>query len=158
MTKRLFFVFLLAALPIAAAGKPDDAPIYDKEMDGVRQIEAGARYCAESGRRLVLNLGTNDCATCRVVNRAWHDPKFHEAFANDFHDVFIDVSKGSKNFELLKRFDVDPKKGLPIVIFYDADMKPTEVTRKGEIAALAKKGEREVQLWLLSHFPKSMER
>jgi hypothetical protein len=127
-------------------------------LDCVIKIVAVARYRAESGPSLVQILRTTDVPPCRVVNRAWHDPKFHEAFANDFHDVFIDVTKGSKNAELLKRFDVDPKKGLPIVIFYDADMKPTEVTRKGEIAALAKKGEREVQLWLLSHFPKSMER
>jgi len=146
---------LLLALP-AAAG--DEGPIYDKESNGVKQIEAGARYCADSGRRLVLNLGTNDCAPCRVVNRAMHEPKFYEAFVQDFTPVFIDVTPGTKNAELLKRFDVNPKKGLPIIIVYDKDMKPTQVTRKGEMAALAKKGENDVRLWFLTHFPKSEER
>jgi thiol:disulfide interchange protein len=146
---------LLVAVPSFAA---DEGPIYDAESNGVKQIEAGARYCAQSGRRLILNLGTNDCAPCRVVNRAMHEPKFYEALVNDFTPVFIDVTPGSKNAELLKRFDVNPKKGLPIIIVYDQDLKPAEITRKGEMAALAKKGEQDVRLWFLARFPKSAER
>ncbi len=150
-----FLLALLLAVPALAA---DESPIYDAESNGVKQIEAGARYAAQSGRRLLLNLGTNDCAACRVVNRAMHETKFYEALVNDFTPVFIDVTPGSKNAELLKRFEVNPKKGLPIIIVYDKDMKPAEITRKGEMAALAKKGEEPVRLWFLAHFPKSDER
>jgi thiol:disulfide interchange protein len=160
MAMRALLVALLLAAPAGASGPPaaDTAPIYDAETDGVRQIEAGARFCAQSGRRLVLNLGTNKCSTCRVVNRAMHDPKFYGAFVNDFYPVFIDITPGSKNAALLKRFEVDPKRGLPIIIFYDGNLKPAEMTKNGEMTALAKKGEREVQLWFLSHFPKNEER
>ncbi len=103
-------VALLLAARAGASGPPaaDTAPIYDPDTDGVRQIEAGARFCAQSGRRLVLNLGTNDCAACRVVNRAMHEPKFYSALVNDFYPVFVDVTPGSKNAALLKRFEVDP--------------------------------------------------
>jgi len=153
----LLAVSLLAA-PLFAADAPDTAPIYDQEADGVRQIEAAARYCAESGRRLVVNLGTNDCAPCRVVNKAMHEPKFYEAFVNDFVPVFVDVTPGSKNAELLDRFGVDAKKGLPIVIVYDEQVKPKVSTKKGEMVALAKKGEHDVQLWFISFFPKSTDR
>ena len=146
---------LLLAAPALAA---DEGPIYDTEANGVKQIEAGARYCAQSGRRLVLNLGTNDCAPCRVVNRAMHEQQFYDAFVNDFTPVFIDVTPGSKNAELLKRFGVSAKKGLPVVIVYDKNMKPSIMTKDGEMAALAKKGEQDVRLWFLAHFPKSTER
>ena len=158
---------LVTAAPLAGAppksGKAGPAPssspsasadpVYDEIADGQRQLESAARFCDKSGRRLVVNFGTNKCEPCRVVTRAMHEPKFYEAFARDFISVFIDVSPGSKNLEILKRFEADPKKGLPIVVVFDGEMKPAQVTRKGEMKELAKKGDEAVQLFFTAHFP-----
>jgi thioredoxin-related protein len=149
---------VLLALPALGASKSDQPPIYDKETDGVRAIEAGARFCAKSGRRLIINLGTNDCDTCRVVSGVLQEPKFHEALVDDFMPVYVDVTPGTKNAELLKRFNVNPKKGLPIIIIYDVEGRKSEITANGEMAKLAKKGPREVELWFLARFPKSKDR
>src|SRR5262249_20206383 len=148
----------LIAAPVLGADKSSAPPIYDKESDGVRAIEAGARYCAKSGHRLIINFGTNDCDTCRVVSRVMQEPTFHEALVNDFFPVYVDVSPGTKNAELLKRFKIDASKGLPAIVICDENMKATVATQKGEMAALAKKGDREVELWLLSQFPQSKNR
>jgi len=157
-TTKALLLSLLTAAPALAGGPKDAGPIYDPLTDGVRAIEAGARYCTQSGRRLILNLGTNDCAPCRVVNSVMQEPRFNEAMVNDFLPVFIDVTPGSKNAELLNRFGVKKKKALPVIVVFDADMKPAEVTGNGEMAALAKKGGRDVELWFLARFPKSVER
>lgn len=148
----------LLALPALGASKADLPPIYDPETDGVRAIEAGARFCAKSGRQLIINLGTNDCDACRVVSAVMQEPKFHEALVDDFFPVFVDVTPGTKNAELLKRFNVNPKKGLPIIVIYDVEQKKSEITANGEMKKLAKKGPREVELWFLARFPKSKER
>jgi thiol:disulfide interchange protein len=159
---RALLAFTLLAVGAAPAAPPERTPaavpIYDRDMDGQRQLEASSRFCLQSGRRLVLNFGVNDCATCRVVNQAMHEPKFYEAFIKDFLPVFIDVTPGSKNAEILKRFQIDPKKGLPAIVVFDAQFKPQDVTRKGEIAKLAKKGVEPVQLWFLAKFPKDDDR
>jgi thioredoxin family protein len=157
MKTRAFLLSLLLAVP-AFAAEPDKPLVYDPEADGIRQIEAGASFCSQSGRRLVLNLGVNDCDACQVVNRAMNEKKFFEFFINDFVPVFIDVTPGSKNAEILKRWNFDPKDGLPIIVIFDKNLKPQFASRKGEMVELAKKGERDVQLWFMKHFPKNEER
>ena len=88
MKTRAFLLSLLLAAPALAAG-PDKPLVYDPEGDGMRQIEAGASFCTQSGRRLVLNLRVNDCDACQVVNRAINEKKFFDFFINDFVPVFI---------------------------------------------------------------------
>lgn len=144
--------------PKASAKVETGPPIYDPDTDAIKQVEASARFCAQSGKKMVLNLGTNACEPCRTVSRAIHEPVFYDAFARDFLAVFIDVTPGSKNAQILKRFGLDERVALPVVIVYDKDVKPVEMTSKGEMTALAAKGEREIQLWLLRHFPKNQER
>jgi thiol:disulfide interchange protein len=150
----LFLVSPLCAAPPAGEKKAAQPPIYDQDMDGMRQIEATAKFCAQSGRRMVVNLGTNDCEPCRVVNRAMHERKFFDVFVQEFGPVFIDVTPGTKNAEILKKFGVDPKKGLPVIVVYDKDVKPVELTGKGEMVELAKKGDDDVRAWFLARLPK----
>ena len=58
----------------------------------------------------------------------------------------------------LKRFSIDPKRGLPAVVIFDAELQPSDITKNGEMAALARKGEEEVQGWFFSRFPRDAER
>ena len=62
--------------PTPAPAPAADGPIYDSDLIGTQAIEAAQKVASESGRRLLLNLGTNDCSACAVFNRAVHKDKF----------------------------------------------------------------------------------
>jgi hypothetical protein len=162
-TLRLAAAFLLAATPLAGLAEPpapptEALPIYDTTSDGSLVIEAASKAAAESGRRLFLNFGTNDCEPCRVANDAIYEEPFLTAFFGQFVPVFVDVRPGSKNRELLARYEIDPEKGFPAVVLSDDALRVAEVTKSGEFAIAGKKGKDAVREWILKRFKKEETR
>lgn len=147
---------VLAPLPASALPKrtpPPDAPIYDPYLDGEKAIAAYQKTAQDSGRRLLVNLGRNDCDACAVFNRAIHRPKFWESFNQQFVTVEVDVSN-LPNAALIDKYLVNPKAELPAILLFLPDGRFIEGLVHGEMAALAKKGEEAVQGWLLSRYAK----
>ena len=158
-TLRLAAALLLVLAPLARAAEPpapapETLPIYDTTSIGALAIEAASKAAADSGRRLFVNFGTNDCAPCRVVNDAIYEEPFLKAFLTQFVPVFVDVAAGSRNGELLKRYEIDPAKGLPAIVLSDDTLRVAEVTKDGEVAAAAAKGKDAVRAWILKRFKK----
>jgi len=154
---RLAAAAVLAALPLAASAQPPapepaTLPIYDTTSIGALAVEAASKAASESGRRLFVNFGTNDCAACRVVNDAIYEEPFVTAFFGQFVPVFVDVSPGSPNRDLLTRYGIDPAKGLPAAVLSDEALRVAEVTKEGELAAAGAKGKAAVQEWILKRF------
>lgn len=148
---------LLALAPITAPAAPPQVdparlPIYDTDSLGALAIDAASRAAADTGRRLLVNFGTNDCAPCRVVNDAIFEEPFKTAFFDQFVPVFVDVSAGSPNLADAARYGIDPAKGLPAIVLSDESLRVSEVTRDGELRALAEKGKEAVREWLLKRF------
>lgn len=145
----------LAHVPSLAAPPstdPGSLPIYDTNSIGALAIEAASRAASESGRRLFVNFGTNDCPPCRVVNDAIYEEPFQTAFFAEFVPVFVDVSAGSANVSTAARYGIDPAKGLPAVILSDESLRMAEATRSGELLEVAKKGKEAVREWLVGRF------
>lgn len=129
------------------------APIYDPDLVGEKAIAAAQKVASDSGRRLLVNLGTNDCGPCVVFNRALHKDKFFGAFIEQFIPAFIDVSN-LPNAALIDKYAINPKAELPAILIFLPDGRPIEALAHGEMAAIAKKGETAVQEWLLQRFVK----
>lgn len=158
-TLRLAAVILLAATPLAAFAEPPAPaqpalPIYDTTSIGALAIEAASKAAADSGRRLFVNFGTNDCTPCRVVNDAIYEEPFESAFFAQFVPVFVDVAPDSPNRELLERYGIDATKGFPALVISDDVLRVAETTKDGEVAAAGKKGKEAVREWLLKRFKK----
>ena len=158
LTLRIAAVLLLAAAPFAAAAPPDPAdettPIYDTDSVGALAIDAASKSANDSGRRLLVNFGTNDCAPCRIVSDAIYEEPFRSAFLKQFVAVFVDVAPGSQNRALLERYGIDPAKGLPAVVLSDDSLRVAEATKAGEMAAAAAEGKDAVRGWFLKRFKK----
>ncbi len=157
---RLAAALLLAATPLAAfagppAPAPESLPIYDSTSEGALAVEAASKAAADSGRRLFVNLGTNDCAPCRVVNDAIYEEPFQSAFFEQFVPVFVDVAPGSPNRALLERYGIDAAKGFPALVISDDQLRVAEATKAGEMAAVAAKGKEAVREWILKRFRKT---
>lgn len=140
--------------PSAATAAPAaDAPIYDPDLIGDKAIAVAQKVASDSGRRLLVNLGTNDCLPCAVFNRALHKDKFFEVFNQQFVAEYVDVSN-LPNAALIDRYHINPKAELPAIIILMPDGRLIEALAHGEMAAIAKKGEPAVQEWLLKRFAK----
>lgn len=161
LTVRPAAALLLAALALApspapAAPKrtpPPDAPIYDPDLDGEKAIATYQKAAQDSGRRLLVNLGKNDCDACAVFNRAIHRANFWEPFNQQFLTVEVDVSN-LPNAMLVDKYLVNPKAPYPAILIFLPDGRFLEGLVHGEMAALAKKGEDAVRGWLLSRYAK----
>lgn len=138
--------------PKAESPKADELPIYDATSIGALAVEAASKIAADSGRRLMVNFGVDDCAPCHVVNDAIYEEPFVTAFFKQFVPVFVDVSAGSKNRALLDRYGIDPSKGFPAVVLSDETLRVAEATKAGELVAVASKGKEAVQAWILKRF------
>lgn len=158
-TLRIAATLLILSAPLAGAAQPpvasaEELPIYDTTSVGALAVEAASKAASESGRRLMVNFGTNDCAPCRVFNDAIYEEPFLSAFYKQFIPVFVDVSPGSPNRALLDRYGIDPAKGLPAVVLSSEELSVAEATKAGEMAAVAGKGKDAVQEWFLKRFKK----
>ena len=166
---RLLAAALLAAWPAASAPAPEETakatpaatpradrpPIYDPEVDGDLAIRHYLNVGASSNRRVIVFFGTDDCAACRVVNEAAYEEAFHRELFKQFVPAFVDVTPGTRNAALPQRWGIDPTAPLPGVVILDSTGNVTEVLKKGELAAVAKKGKEAVQLWILQRFYRS---
>ena len=130
------------------------APIFDPDAVGEKQIADYQKVCLDSGRRLLLVFGTNDCAPCRAFNRALHKDKFFEPFISQFVPVFVDVSSG-ENASLLVRYNIDTHAEQPGIVILMPDARIIEVLAHGEMAALTRKGDAAVQEFFLARFLKT---
>ena len=130
-------------------------PIYDTEMLGKPEITSKINVGILTNRPILINFGTNDCESCRVVNKAMHEPRFFKELIKQFVPVVVDVTPGTPNAALLKEYSIDPKKGLPVFVLLDNEGKFREATTNGELVAAAKKGKEAVQEWILDRFQKS---
>jgi hypothetical protein len=142
------------------AGPPAPTPavpeslIFDLEAVGEKQIADYQKVCLDSGRRLLVVFGTNDCIPCRAFNRALHKGGFFEAFINQFVPVFVDVSNGA-NASLLLRYNIDPHAEQPGIVIHMPDARIIEILAHGEMAALTRKGDDAVQEFFLARFLKA---
>ncbi len=143
-----------AATTAASPSGPRTAPIFDSDAIGQKQIADYQKVALDSGRRLLLIFGTNECAPCRAFNRAIHEKQFFSAFINQFIPVYIDVSSGT-NASLLTDYNVNPAAEQPGIVILMPDGRIMDVLAQGEMAALARKGDASVQEFFLTRFLKT---
>lgn len=136
-----------------AATPTPEPPIYDPDAIGEKVIAFAQKTANDSGRRLLVNLGTNDCSACRVFNRAIHKGKFFDVYVQQFLPADVDVSN-LPNALLLDKYHINPKAELPAIVIFMPDGRLIEALAHGEMAEIAKKGEGAVQEWLLARFAK----
>jgi hypothetical protein len=158
------FVVLALAGPLAAADAPkkatptpgpaQDVPIYDVDADGKKTLEYYQKLASESGRRLLINFGVNDCAPCRTTNSAIHEKKFFDPFILQFVPAYIDVSSGT-NAVLVNDYHISPRADLPAIVILMPDGRVIETLAHGEMAAIARKGEEAVRDWFYARFLKN---
>jgi thiol:disulfide interchange protein len=120
-----------AAVPTAAAvpaprvavgmsGLRQPLPLpYDETADADRQVaQARARARAE-GKKLLIDLGGNWCADCRVLAGVMALPEVGAFLRRHYVVVYVDVGRLDRNAQAARAYGVPKVTGVPALLVVD---------------------------------------
>jgi len=140
-------VLALAALPAAAAlhapaiaitslsdlSVPDRP--YDENANADAAVDAAFAMAKATHRRVMLDLGGNWCADCRILAGIMELPNMRRFLAAHYVLVNVDVGRFNKNLQVPARFGITERlEGVPSVLVADPD---GSLVNKDHIFALA---------------------
>ena len=92
------------------------------------QIDAAFQKAAAENKRVIIDMGGNWCSWCRILASVMDLPDVKPFIDQHFEVVSVDVSSTQtalpdRNPQVMSRFKVKPKVGLPYLVIADADGK-----------------------------------
>ncbi|HXY78103.1 MAG TPA: thioredoxin family protein [Candidatus Acidoferrales bacterium] len=106
--------------------------IYNESADARAEIrEALAKATAEH-KRVIVVFGANWCYDCHVLDKAFHSPDLAPILAANYEVVHVDIGRGEKNQDLMTKYEVPMKRGIPGLAVLDADGKLVYSQKNGE--------------------------
>jgi len=106
--------------------------IYNERVDARAEIkEALARAEAEH-KRVIVVFGANWCYDCHVLDKAFHNAELAPILAANYEVVHVDIGKGEKNQDLMTKYEVPMKRGIPGLAVLAPDGKLIYSQKNGE--------------------------
>jgi len=106
--------------------------IYNASADARAEIrEALAKATAEH-KRVIVVFGANWCYDCHVLDKAFHSSDLAPVLAANYEVVHVDIGKGEKNQDLMTKYEVPMKRGIPGLAVLDSDGKLVYSQKNGE--------------------------
>lgn len=142
---------LIAALLLPAAGAtaataprvsiaslselPTPLPLpYDAGANSKAQVAAGRAKARASGKRLLIDLGGNWCADCRILAGIMRLPEVAAFVDAHYVVVMVDVGRMNRNLDIPARYGVQGLEGVPALLIVDSHDRLVDA---GHVAALA---------------------
>ncbi len=92
---------------------------YDEKADADHQVaKAKARARAE-GKKLLIDLGGNWCADCRILAGVLELPEIRAFVQKHYVVVTVDVGRFDKNAQIARPYGVTSLKGVPALLIVD---------------------------------------
>lgn len=113
-----------------AAKKEKD--IYNESADARVEIKEALQKAAAEHKRVIVVFGANWCYDCHVLDKAFHRPDAAAIIAASYEVVHVDIGKGDKNQDLMTKYEVPMKRGIPGLAVLDADGKLVYSQKNGE--------------------------
>jgi thiol-disulfide isomerase/thioredoxin len=125
----------LAALPAVAAGLAaphvattsiDSLTVparpFTREGDADRSVDAALERAHHENKRLLIDLGANWCADCRILIAIMELPEIRAFVATHYIVVNVDIGRLDKNLQIPARFGVtDRLKAVPSILIVTPD-------------------------------------
>ena len=145
-----FSVIVLLALPAGAAEQapqitsvtdiknlPTPLPFpypYNEAVDADAAVEAAFARARANGKRVLIDLGGNWCADCRILSGIMELPELKPFIAAHYEVVTVNVGRFKRNLQIPQRFGITKLEGVPAVIIADADGTPVNVSDAQDLA------------------------
>ena len=131
-------VMLSLALAVAASGvcfsqaAPQEKEIYSASADAHAEIKEALEKATAEHKRVIVVFGANWCYDCHVLDTAFHRSDLAPILSANYEVVHVDIGKGEKNQDLMKKYEVPMKRGIPGLAVLDADGKLVYSQKNGE--------------------------
>ena len=138
MTRKFALAFAALLLPLAPVSASEDEPLrsipgvaapyettaFDPKADAMASIDAALAAARQSGKRVLLVMGSNDCHDSAWFANAVTSADLAAALAPRYHIVFVDIGMPQvgqgKNPEVPARFGFRKIKGTPTIAILDS--------------------------------------
>lgn len=106
---------------------------YDKSADARTDIDAALARAKHSGKRVLIDLGANWCADCRILSAIMHLPEVEDFIQQHYEYVAVDVGHYDRNMDIPRHYNIDDLV-LPTVVIADAGGRVVNVSDASELA------------------------
>ena len=139
MKSRSAMISLALALALVGAStvcfaqaRPTQQKIYDEKANAHVEIKEALDKAKAEHKRVIVVFGANWCFDCHVLDDAFHKPELASIIAANYKVVHIDIGKGQKNQDLMDKYEVPMKRGIPGLAVLDPDGKLVYSQKNGE--------------------------
>jgi thioredoxin 1 len=106
--------------------------IYNERVNAHAEIKDALEKAAAAHKRVIVVFGANWCYDCHVLDAAFHRSDLAPILAANYEVVHVDIGKGEKNQDLMTKYEVPLKRGIPGLAVLDADGKLVYSQKNGE--------------------------
>jgi thioredoxin 1 len=124
-------VFLATSVCFAKPTK-EEKDIYNETADARAEVKEALAKAAAEHKRVILVFGANWCFDCHVLDKAFHRADLAQIIAGNYEVVHVDIGRGEKNQDLMQRYEVPMKRGIPGLAVLDGDGKIVYSQKNGE--------------------------
>lgn len=130
----LSFALTVATMSGMSAGQAPatQKQIYDETADGRAELKEALKNARAEHKRVIVVFGANWCYDCHVLDAAFHRADLAAIIAANYEVVHIDIGKGEKNQDLMTKYEVPMKRGIPGLAVLEADGKLIYSQKNGE--------------------------
>jgi thioredoxin 1 len=106
--------------------------IYNESADARAEIKQALEKATAEHKRVIVVFGANWCYDCHVLDKAFHSADLAPILAANYEVVHVDIGKGEKNQDLMTKYEVPMKRGIPGLAVLDANGKLVYSQKNGE--------------------------
>jgi thioredoxin 1 len=137
---------LIAALLVTMAAAPGvvcfgqatqhdlqhEKEIYSASADAHAEIKEALKKAAAENKRVIIVFGANWCFDCHALDKSFHRPEAAAILATNYEVVHVDIGRGEKNQDLMAKYEVPMKRGIPGLAVLDSNGKLIYSQKNGE--------------------------
>ena len=131
------FALIVLTASLSPVGQARELP-YDEHANAPEQVRQAVSAARAAHKDVLLVFGANWCPDCLVLDSVLHQ---NAAISDRFVIVKIDVGDFNKNLDLVKRYEVPLRKGIPAAAVVSGEDQLLYVTQGGELANAHHMGE-----------------
>jgi thiol-disulfide isomerase/thioredoxin len=107
---------------------------FDEAANADAQVNAAFARAKRSGKDVMIDLGGNWCADCRILSGLMERPELHAFLASHYEMVTVDVGRFDKNLQIPARFGITTRlEGVPAILIATPDGK---LVNAGRVSAI----------------------
>jgi thioredoxin-related protein len=108
---------------------------YAENADADREVARAKARANAKGKRLLIDLGGNWCADCRVLAGIFELPEVRSFLQRHYEVVTVDIGRLDKNQQIARHYGIDKLKGVPALLIVDP--RTDKLLNDGHLFALA---------------------